>query len=60
MDSIIRNGRIINEGRIISADVLIRGKRIERIDSSFDVKFKVNEIDAEGIYLMPGIIDDQV
>ncbi|MBL0308773.1 MAG: dihydroorotase [Bacteroidetes bacterium] len=57
---IIRNAQVINEGKIFSGDVLIRGNRIERIDTSFDVKFKVAEIDATGLYLMPGIIDDQV
>ncbi len=59
-DYIIRNASVINEGKILSADILIRGKRIERVDSTFDVKFKVEEVDAEGLYLMPGIIDDQV
>jgi dihydroorotase len=59
-DFIIRNAQIINEDQIKSADLLVRGKRIERIDPSFDVKFKVSEIDAKGLYLMPGIIDDQV
>ncbi len=59
-DYIIRNASVINEGKILSSDILIRGKRIERIDSSFDVKFKVEEINAKGLYLMPGIIDDQV
>jgi dihydroorotase len=60
MSIIIRNAQVINEGKISSLDILIRGKRIERIDPSFDVKFKVNEVDAGGLYLMPGIIDDQV
>ncbi len=59
-DYIIRNAQVINEGKISSQDVLIRGQRIERVDSSFDVKFKVEEINAEGLHLMPGIIDDQV
>ena len=59
-DYIIRNAQVINEGKISSQDVLIRNKRIERVDSSFDVKFKAEEIDAEGLHLMPGIIDDQV
>ncbi len=57
---IIRNARTINEGQIRTADLLIKGNRIERIDPQFDVKFKVNELDAQGNYLMPGIIDDQV
>jgi dihydroorotase len=57
---VIRNARLINEGKIFSADLLIKGGRIERIDGKFDVKFKVTELDAAGNYLMPGIIDDQV
>src|ERR1700749_4979686 len=57
---IIRNAQIINEGKIQTADLLVKGNRIERIDPQFDVKFKATEIDASGNYLMPGIIDDQV
>jgi dihydroorotase len=57
---VIRNAKTINEGQIRTADLLIKGKRIERIDPQFDVKFKVTELDANGNYLMPGIIDDQV
>ena len=57
---IIRNAKTINEGQIRVADLLIKGGRIERIDPQFDVKHKVEEIDAKGNYLMPGIIDDQV
>ncbi len=57
---IIRNASTINEGKIRVADLLIKGNRIERIDPQFDVKFKVTELDAQGNYLMPGIIDDQV
>ncbi len=59
-DYIIRNAQIINEGKISSQDVLIRNRHIERVDGSFDVKFKAEEIDATGLHLMPGIIDDQV
>lgn len=59
-DHIIRNAQLINEGKIYTSDVLVRGQRIERIDPSFDVKFKVAEIDANGKHLIPGIIDDQV
>jgi len=56
---IIKNGRIINDGKIISADILIVDDRIERIDSVID-SGNANEIVAEGKYVMPGIIDDQV
>src|SRR5579863_4276663 len=59
-DYIIKNVQVINEGKIFQSDVLIRGQRIERIDGSFDVKYKVTELTAEGLYLIPGVIDDQV
>jgi dihydroorotase len=59
-DHIIRNAQLINEGKIFSSDVLIRRGHIERIDPMIDVAYKVNEVNAEGLYLMPGIIDDQV
>lgn len=60
MSYLIKNAQVINEGKTMVNDVLIRGERIERIDPSFSVNYKVEEIDAEGNYLMPGIIDDQV
>ena len=59
-DHVIKNARLINEGKIFASDVLIRKGHIERIDPTIDVNYKVNEVDAEGLYLMPGIIDDQV
>lgn len=59
-DFLIKGARVVNEGKVKTADVLVRGKHIERVDESFDVKFKVNEIAAEGLHLIPGIIDDQV
>jgi dihydroorotase len=57
---IIKNAQLINEGKIFTADVLMRRGRIERIDRAIDVAYKVNEVNADGLYLMPGIIDDQV
>lgn len=59
MKTIIKNASVVNQGKIIVADVLISGERIEKIASSISIK---NEkvIDAQGLYLMPGIIDDQV
>jgi dihydroorotase len=59
-DHIIKNAQLINEGKIFTADVLMRKGHIERIDPTIDVGYKVNEVNAEGLYLMPGIIDDQV
>ena len=59
-DHVIKNAQLINEGKIFTADVLVRKGHIERIDPTIDVNYKVNEINGEGLYLMPGIIDDQV
>jgi dihydroorotase len=58
---LIKNARIVNEGSVIEGDVLIEAGRIAKIDSSIGPKSaSVNVIDAEGKYLIPGIIDDQV
>ncbi|MBP7389111.1 MAG: dihydroorotase [Chitinophagales bacterium] len=60
VDLIIKNAQLVNEGKIVAADVLIRNQRIERIDATIDVKYKVEETDAGGLHMIPGIIDDQV
>lgn len=57
---IIRNAKIVNEGKIIEGDVLIKNKRIEKIGSGFSAVGNVKEMDANGRYLLPGVIDDQV
>ena len=58
---LIKNARIVNEGSVVEGDVLIEAGRIAKIDSSIGPKpANVNVIDAEGKYLIPGIIDDQV
>lgn len=56
---LIKNASIINEGKIGSSDVLIMNERIERIDSSI-TSHTAKIIDADGLYLLPGMIDDQV
>lgn len=60
MSYLIKNASIVNDGRIVVADVLIKGKRIERIGANIQVSHAVHEIDATGLYLIPGAIDDQV
>ena len=54
----IKNCKVINEGEVFESDLLIEGGRIAKIDPSIDPQGDV--IDAEGLYLMPGVIDDQV
>lgn len=57
---LITNARLINEGEIREADVLVKGERIEKIDSGITVDENVHVLDANGKYLIPGMIDDQV
>ncbi len=57
---LITNARLINEGEISEADVLVKGERIEKIDSGITVDENVHVLDANGKYLIPGMIDDQV
>ncbi|MDH3546463.1 MAG: dihydroorotase [Gammaproteobacteria bacterium] len=57
---LITNARLINEGEIREADVLVKGQRIEKIDSGIAAGNDVEVIDAHGCYLIPGMIDDQV
>lgn len=57
--TLIRNALIINEGKIFLADVFIQNGLIAQIGQSLDVQAD-ESIDADGKYLMPGIIDDQV
>lgn len=62
MKTIIRNASLVNEGSIIVADILIANERIEKIRScmNFEDVSLLKEINAEGLYLLPGVIDDQV
>lgn len=58
---LIKNAYIINEGKEKTGDVLITNQRIEKISNSISVKHpNLKIIDAGGLYLLPGIIDDQV
>jgi dihydroorotase len=58
---LIKNARIVNEGKIFDGDVLIEGEFIKEIAQSISHKSSsCKVIDAEGNYLIPGAIDDQV
>jgi dihydroorotase len=60
--TLITQATIINEGKQIRADLLIRDERIEKIlPAGYKLPFKPdNTIEASGSYLLPGAIDDQV
>lgn len=57
---IIKNAKIVNENQIFHADVLIENERITKIDSQISLQKAHDEINAENLVLMPGVIDDQV
>ncbi|NER14599.1 dihydroorotase [Leptobacterium flavescens] len=60
MATLIKNARIVNENSITEGDVLLEGEFISKIASSITAEEHMTVIDAEGKYLMPGMIDDQV
>ncbi len=58
---LFKNATIINEGRSLEGDVLVKNGRIERIDSGIpEPKEACRVLDCTGLHLLPGCIDDQV
>ncbi|MWB93431.1 dihydroorotase [Flavobacterium sp. GA093] len=58
---LIKNAKIVNEGSIFEGDVLIENNLIVEVADSISLKSSdIKVIDAEGNYLIPGAIDDQV
>ncbi|MCP4000939.1 MAG: dihydroorotase [Gammaproteobacteria bacterium] len=57
---LITNARIVNEGQVTEGDVRICSGRIDTIASGLSAVAGESVIDAEGAWLMPGMIDDQV
>ena len=56
---LIKSATIVNEGKQYTADLLVKDGLIEKIDSTINITAD-KEINAEGLYLLPGCIDDQV
>ena len=54
----IKNCKIVNEGDIFEGDVLVKEGRFLKIGS--DIESQGETIDAAGLFLFPGVIDDQV
>lgn len=58
---LIKNAHIVNEGTILKGDILIEGEYIKEINDSISAKSAdVIVFDAEGKFVLPGVIDDQV
>ena len=60
MKVLIKNAKIVNENQIIESDLLIENDIISKISANIPETEADRTIDAEGKYLLPGIIDDQV
>src|SRR5690606_31249381 len=59
--TLIKNAHIVNEGTIFKGDILIENDYIKEIAEFISAKSSdVIVFDAEGKYVLPGVIDDQV
>src|SRR5690606_16502446 len=56
---LIKNAQVVNEGTTQVLDIYVKGGRIEQIDAQID-RSADREVNAEGLHLLPGLIDDQV
>jgi len=59
MLTLIKNATLVNEGKVFASDILIEKQKIKKIARQIDVDAQ-KIIDAKGLHLLPGIIDDQV
>src|SRR6516225_2997949 len=60
MKTLILNAKIVNEDKVFESDLLIKDQRIEKIGKDLQSNSADQVIDANGKYLLPGAIDDQV
>ena len=57
---LIKDATLVNEGKVIQKDLLIKGETIASICDSISPSSSMEVIDANGLHLLPGWIDDQV
>lgn len=60
MKILIKNATIVNEGKKFVSDLLINNDLIEKVAENIEAVTVDKILDAEGKYLLPGVIDDQV
>ncbi len=58
--TLIVNATAVNQGKIFCTDVLVKGHYIHKIGQDLSSHYADSIIDAQGKYLLPGVIDDQV
>ena len=59
MLTLIKNATLVNENKIYQSDVLIEDQKIKKIAKKITINAD-QKINAQGLHLLPGIIDDQV
>jgi len=59
MLTLIKSATLVNEGKIYCSDVLIENQKIKSVSKKIAINAD-KTINAEGLYLLPGVIDDQV
>lgn len=57
---VIKNAKIVNDGKVFHGDIKIEGQRFSCIDTHITTTEHDTVIDAQGKFLLPGMIDDQV
>ena len=57
---LFKNIQVVNEGKVVVADVLVSGERIEKIAPVIQTNAAVKEVNGEGKFLLPGVIDNHV
>jgi dihydroorotase len=57
---LIKNAKIVNENNVFSGDILIENEIITKIASEIEATNATEVINANGKFLIPGFIDDQV
>ncbi len=58
--TLIKNVKIVNEGKIFKGDIRIKEEKISLIAPSIPLTQDENVVDGDNKYLIPGLIDDQV
>lgn len=57
---LIKQAQVVNEGKTLTRDVRVDSGRITQIATSLSAKANERVVDASGLHLLPGMIDDQV
>ena len=58
--TLIKNAKIVNENTVFHGDLLIENNIIKEISENISASENTEIIDANGSFLLPGFIDDQV